>query len=287
MPTDHEDRPQVLYDGRNRDDAGQARGASGRSFGNRGQVTSRPSRESIVSSYAAQDAARARSARMRSQEAAKSYNENSLRLKERENQRRILEARRAEEERLQAQRRQAKRDMEAANARTTSGIHEQEAHGIHRAHRVVKPLSTQESRTRAQISRDGYEREREMRDALSVQRSARTTNREVIDGRGSIDSRAFNEMHRLSGYSVDESDKPDPMIDTSNPKAKWRSHAGEGGASHVRLNRRMDLGSLSDTISGSANYGRASAFSSLPPFVKIAVPVLVILVIILVAIVFF
>lgn len=281
MP-ERDDGSNILYDGRSRQEGTRARQQP---VGNRGQVTSRPSRESIVSSYAAQDAARARSARMRSQETAKSYNENSLRLKERENQRRELEARRAEEERLEAQRRQAKRELEAANARTSSGIHEQEAHGIHRAHRVVRPMTSQESRTRTQVSRDGYEREREMRDALSTQRAARTTNREVIDGRGSIDSRAFNEMNRLVSYSVEESDKPDPMIDTSNPKAKWHSHAGDGA--NARLSRRMDLGSLSDTISGRANYGHKSAFSTLPPFVKIAIPVIVILIVILLAIVFF
>lgn len=280
MP-DRDDAPQILYDGRNRSEGGQQR-----SFGNRGQITSRPSRESIVSAYAAQDAARARNARMRSQETAKSYNENSLRLKERENQRRILEAQRAEEERLEAQRRQARREMEAANARTTSGIHEQEAHGIHRAHRVARPLTSQESRTRTQVSREGYEREREVRDALSAARGARTTNREVIDGRGSIDSRAFNERNQLVSYSVEESDKPDPMIDTSNPKAKWHSHSGDG-ASRGRVSRRTDLGSLSDAISGRANYGRANAFASLPPFVKVAIPVLAVLIIVLVAIVFF
>lgn len=281
MNSNQDDRPQILYDGRAKEGASQAGGR--RSFGNRGQVTSRASRDSIVSSYAAQDAARARSARMRSQETAKSYNENSLRLKERQNQLRILEARRAEEEKLQAQRRQAKRDMEAANARTTSGIHEQEAHGIHRSHRVVRPLTTQESRTRAQGAREGYEQAREARDALSTHRGTRTTNREVIDGRGSIDSRAFNEMNRLVSYSVEESDKPDPMIDTSNPKAKWRSHAGSGGA----LSRRTDLGSLSDAISGSANYGHRSGFATLPPFVKIAIPVIALLIVILLIIVFF
>lgn len=284
MPSRDEDS-QVLYDGRSRSRGTQSRGSGLPSFGNRGQVTSRPSRESIVSAYAAQDAARARSARMKSQEAAKSYNENSLRLKERENQRRILEAQRAESERLEAQRRQAKRDLEAANARTSSGIHEQEAHGVFRSHRVVKPMTSQESRTRAQASRDGYEREREVRDALSSQRPIRTTNREVIDGRGSIDSRAFNEMNKLVSYSVEESDKPDPMIDASNPKAKWHSHAGDGAG--VRPRRSFDLGSLSDSISGSASYGRKSAFSSFPPFVRIAIPVLVVLIIVLIVIVFF
>lgn len=255
-------------------------------FGNRGQITSRPSRETIISSYAAQDAARARNARMHSQEAARNYNENSLRLKERESQRRILEAQRAESERMGAQRRQAQREMDAANARTYSSIHEQEAHEITRAHKIARPLSSQESRNRTQMSRDAYEREREMRDALSVRRNARTTNREVIDGRGSIDSRAFNEQNRMVGYSVSEEDKPAPAVDASNPKAKWRSHAGQGFGNGAR--RRVDLGTLSDSISGSANYGKGPrTFSSLPPFVRIAIPVLVVLLIVLIVIVFF
>lgn len=260
------------------------------SFGNRGQVTSRPSRDSIVSSYAAQDAARARNARMHSQEAARSYNENSLRLKERENQRRILEAQRAEQERMSAQRRQAQREMDAANARTYSSIHEQEAHEITRAHKIARPLSSQESHNRTVMSRDAYEREREMRDALSARRSARTTNREVIDGRGSIDSRAFNEQNRMVGYSVSEEDKPAPAVDASNPKAKWRSHAGQGfgNGARPRVNRHIDLGSLSDSISGSANYGKGSSpFSSLPPFVRVVIPLLVLLLIVLIFIVFF
>ncbi len=262
--------------------SGEQRGQR-RSFGNRGQITSRPSRESIVSSYAAQDAARARNARMHSQEAAKAYNENSLRLKERESQRRILEARRAEQERIEADKRKVQRDQEAANARTSSSIHEQEAHDIHRAHRVVRPMTSQEFRSRTMMSRDAYERERDARDALSSTRSSRTSNRDVIDGRGSIDSRAFDEQRRLVGYSVDESDKPAPAVDASNPKAKWHSHAGQGfQSSRPKVNRRLDLGSLSDSISGSANYGKGNqGFSSLPPFVKLAIPVLVILVVVL------
>lgn len=266
-----------------------AAGERPRSFGNRGQITSRPSRDAIVSSYAAQDAARARNARMYSQEAAKAYNENSLRLKERENQRRILEARRAEEERLQAERRAAQRDRDAANARTYSSIHEQQAHDNMRSHKVVKPMSSQESRTRTLQSRDTFERERTRRDALSGQHSMRTTNREVIDARGSIDSRAFSEMNRLVGYSVEEEDRPDPMVDATNPKAKWHSHAGQGFANdaQMRANRRLDLGKISDTVSGSAEYGRgAHGFSSLPPFVRIAIPVIAILAIVLLIVVF-
>ena len=41
--------------------------------GSRGKITTRPSRESILQSYASQDEMRARNARLRSQQAAQSY----------------------------------------------------------------------------------------------------------------------------------------------------------------------------------------------------------------------
>ena len=70
--------------------------------------------------------------------------------------------------------------------------------------RVVPPLSSQESYDRTRSSMENYERARASRDALSETRRTRTPNREVIDGRGSIDSRAFNETHELVGYSIDD-----------------------------------------------------------------------------------
>ena len=45
-------------------------------------------------------------------------------------------------------------------------------------------------------SMESYERARASRDALSETRRSRALNREVIDGRGSIDSRTFNESHQ-------------------------------------------------------------------------------------------
>lgn len=259
-----------------------------RSFGNRGKITTRPSRDSIVSSYAAEGAERARNARMYSQQASKLYRENSLRTKERENQRRIYEAQQAEEERKQAQRRQLKRELEQANARTSSSIHEQEAHGNFRSHRVARPLSTQESQHRALASRDAYEQARQDRDALSpVRTSARSTNRDIIDARGSFDSRAFSEQNKILSYSVNEEDKPSPRVDTTKSKSRWRSHSSGDARLHPRVSRRFDFGSLSDSITGRSSFTRTQrGWASFPPFVRVAIPVLVILLAVLLFLMF-
>lgn len=260
-----------------------------RTFGNRGEVTTRPSRDSIVSSYQAESAARARNARMHSAEAAKSHQANAMRRKEREYQRSILEAQRAEEERKLAQKRQLRRELDQANARTTSSIHEQQAHGNFRSHRVARPLSSLESQQRVQSSRDAFDYEREARDIFSSSRNAaRTTNREVIDARGSFDSRAFSEYDRIVSYSINEEDKPVPRVNSTLSKSRWRSHGRESVQKDKRVSRRFDLGSLSDSISGKSVYGKPQqGYSSLPLFARIAIPVLAVLLVVLIYLMFF
>lgn len=262
--------------------------ASGRRvFGQRGTITSRPSRESIMRSYAAQDEARARSARMRSQESYKNYQAAAERNRERLDRKRELEMRIREEERLRADERRRQFEMDQARLRSETARGQREGYAA--ARRVVEPLSSQESHERSERSRAFYEREREYRDALSPARPLRGGNREVIDGRGSIDSRAFSERHDLVSYSIDESDKPDPMIDGSNPKAKWHSHA----ASDVSVPRGM-LGrrgtatgpAFSSGLSQKRTMGIGSPFADLPPFVKVVVPLIVVLLIVLLVIVF-
>lgn len=280
------------------------RRAENRYQGNRGHITSRPSRESIIESYAAQDAARARNARMVSQERYRSYQESSARARMRESQRAEINARRREEERMGAQRRQMQRDLEAAQLRSDSAIR---SHSFENerskasSDRAIKPLTTQESYANTRMSMEAYERERASRDALSRQRASRTTNREVIDGRGSVDSRAFNEMNKLVGYSIDERDRPQPAVDSSNPKAKWLSQSGQSGddgrihalssakrAFTPRREQSLPLqGNLG--IKGASSFGHKSAggpIRSLPLFVKIAVPVIIVLFVILMIILF-
>lgn len=265
--------------------------------GNRGKITSRPassasSRDSIVRNYTAQDEARARSARMQTNEAMQNFQEREKRNRERMAQREAIDARRREEERLRAEYRRAQREKDAANARTENSALSGSSRYRTSDTRIRQPLTSQESHEQTKMSREQYEQARARRDVLSANRSNRTSNREVIDGRGSIDSRAFNEKNELVGYSIDKADTPEPAIDASNPKTKWHSHAGQGfGAGHDS-NRRLFstnsrsgvLGSISDSISGHADYSNTRRSKSIPTSIKIIGLVILVLIIILVLI---
>lgn len=287
-------------DARRADDAAPTRP---RTRGARGQVTSRPSRESILQSYAAQDAERAREARAYSQAVSQVYRESSSRAQGRAANRASLaeqerERRMRREEELRAAADRGTRADAARGAAGASGSDEVARRPRQRV-RVVPPLSSQESYDRTRSSMENYERARASRDALSDARRTRTLDREVIDGRGSIDSRAFNETHELVGYSIDERDKPKAAVDDSFSDARWHSRAGQG-FSHVpdagarrapRPRPRMgNVGFSGGVVSGRANYtaprpGILGFLASLPLFVKIAVPVIIVLIIILIVVI--
>lgn len=263
--------------------------------GNRGIITTRPSRDTIVRSYSEQAAARARNARMVSQKTYRDYQVNTDRERERRQRREEL---------------RASSDRDAAGGASLPGVVGGATDGMvdprdrtaRRQHmgRANRPLTSEESRMNAARSAQRYERERASRDALSQNRSARAVNRQLIDARGSVDSRAFSEYDQLVGYSVNEEDRPQPYVDASNPKSKWRSHAGQGfdgtrdrsigasmqGRSRVR-DRYFSMDSFTDAISGKDAYGNPkSGLAGLPTFVKIAVPVIVVLIIVLLVILF-
>lgn len=278
----------------------QETGRAARPQGKRGTITSRPSRESIIRSYNAQDAARARNARMYLQEASQEQQVRAERARTRASQRESLNAYRREEEALRAAQRQAQRDQDAANARSDARSHGMRDQSSRQRTRVRMPLSTQESHEQTKLSREAYERERAHRDVLTRVQENRTANRDIIDARGSIDSRAFNEKNELVGYSIDGRDRPRPAIDASNPKTKWHSHAGQGfngkpDASTTgpmgflgRRQGRSDLGSISDAISGKDAYSpRRGGLQGTPVFIKLLVVVIVVLFIVLVWILFF
>ena len=145
---------------------------------------------------------------------------------------------------------------------------------------------------------ENYERARASRDALSETRRTRTPNREVIDGRGSIDSRAFNETHELVGYSIDGRDRPKAAVDASFSKTRWHSRAGQGfsdvpdsgAARHApaRPQRRSEVGFSGGVMSGRANYtAPKTGLAGVPLFVKIAVPIIVVLIAVIIYLVFF
>lgn len=159
-----------------------------------------------------------------------------------------------------------------------------------------QPLSTQESRDLAQMSRETYEAARARRDARFPHGAGRTSNRELIDGRGSIDSRAFNENNELVGYSIDKRDKPEPLVDAVEAGSRWSSRGGQGFASGEprraaprggRASRRQDLDSLSDTISGRAQYGGSKPSPALPKSAVFLIVLIVILLVVLAVILFF
>jgi hypothetical protein len=147
---------------------------------------------------------------------------------------------------------------------------------------VVPPLSSQESHDLTRSSRESYERARASRDALSESRRGRSLNREVIDGRGSIDSRTFNESHQISGFAREEEDRHDPMIDTVTSHKSWQSRAGQGFVSPMN-SQQGGVGFSGGVMSGRADYGpQQHGFSAIPLFLKVAIPVIVVLLVVLV-----
>lgn len=239
-------------------------------------------RERIVRQYAVQDAQRARNARIYSQETAESYKQSAARAKERARQREIMEAHRREEEAKQAAQRAAQRENEAAYARMRANAREHPS-------RTAVPLSTQESYDRARMSRESYERARAMRDALSIEHQNRSPNRELIDARGSVDSRAFSENDQLIGYSINRADCPDPYLEEAGDKHKTHWHSS--GSEDPRLGKGIVRGasaSAAPNLRGKKLYANSGGrlFShngknSVPTFVKIAVPVIIVLALIL------
>ena len=269
----------------------QADPAGGRQpQGSRGKITTRPSRESILQSYASQDEMRARNARLRSQQAAQSYVASAAqRDADRMARQEALAAQQREQEAYRAQR-------EAERAARLQGAAGPSVSASRRT-RVVPPLSSQESYDMTRSSMESYERARASRDALSETRRSRALNREVIDGRGSIDSRTFNESHQISGYSHDDRDRHDPMVDTVAARTNWRSRAGQGfeavsdgGVSaplRSRASRASEVG-FSGVMSGRANYCAPSGpLAAVPSFLKVTVPIIVVLLAIILFLIFF
>lgn len=95
--------------------------------------------------------------------------------------------------------------------------------------------------------------------------------RDVIDARGSFDSRTFSEDNRISHTSKDERDRPRAAIDTSMSTTRWHSRAGNGFKDYSTP-RPMALG-------GTRNRYPVQR-SGIPTVLKVAIPVVVIAIII-------
>lgn len=190
--------------------------------GSRGTVTTRPSREAILQAYAVEDAQRAEDARQRARDVSAEYAQNTSRAATRAAQRAELLARQQDQRVLE---RQLEQDAVIARQRAAQ---QQARNQLAHQQRAVEPLSSQESQDRTRTWKENYEYQRATRDPLMRAQYGRGGNREVIDGRGSIDSRAFNEHQVLVGYSIDERDRHDPELSSVDSSLRWHSRAGQG-----------------------------------------------------------
>lgn len=98
--------------------------------------------------------------------------------------------------------------------------------------------------------------------------------REVIDARGSIDSRTLDEEGRITSIAKDKRDRHEASVDAGFSRSRWRSHAGGVGFS-------------GGVLSGGADYGRPEkGIGDVPTFFKVALPVIVGLVVLVIALAF-
>lgn len=251
----------------------------------------RQTRDDLVRNYDAQRAAKARSARLHAQESLVSYRDLEARAKARQAKIEEAEARRKEESEIASQRRAYDRDVAASRSREDAQAEVSDERPAKRRGTVTtrsprpgytprQPLTAQESQARQRQSVERFERARSERDPYSSDYKLRTGgNRTVIDARGTIDSRAFNEEEIISNMTIDERDKHFPETTTNDGGYRWQTRAAR---------REAGVSTATTGVPGSGNLFSdssskiTSTIQNLPPFVKIAIPVIIILVIILI-----
>lgn len=230
----------------------------------------KPTRDSIVREYNSEAASYARGARLRANEKAEFYKQSAARSKERAAARAQYEAMRKEEEAIQAEKRARERDYALSQARESASLGEKTTHTSQKR-RVVEPLSSQEYQEKTRKNFEHYERERAVRDPYQP-RSARKGERTVIDGRGTIDSRAFNEQDIITNRVVAEEDKHEATLTTTDAKERWRTRKDSFSKNAPSIGR----------VGGNTAF---SAFRELPPFFRVVIPVIIILIIIVIVLI--
>ena len=244
--------------------------------GNR-QSSNRLTRDELVREYNSKNAERARNARTYSNDTMRTQRESRERARLRNQNRSRLDQVRKEEEERAARRRARERDLQASEARQDANLHMNEAK-IRQRNAISKPLSSQEFKENTRRSYEHYEKERAARDPF-LRTNSLSKERTVIDGRGTIDSRTFNERHEISNKTSDERDKHDPEATSSAGKTRWKTHSSRAdGPAHASTNT---LKTLDFSRSGIGN-----SYSELPQFVKYAIPVIIILLLIVIFLLF-
>ena len=126
--------------------------------------------------------------------------------------------------------------------------------------------------------------------------------RELIDARGSIDSRTFDEERRISPVAKDERDRHAASVETTNTRNHWHSRSGQRSRNAVSGIKQPALrgkapapkqlsgiGFTRSVLSGPADYTTPDKFSAsnVPPLLKVAIPVIILLVIVAIAVAVF
>lgn len=231
----------------------------------------RARRDELVREYNQQSASRARWARLSTQDAINAHKQNSARAKARALERAEYENRQKERNEIEAKKRERDRERAASEARTHAGKSEKtEMSRTRTARRVVEPLSSREYQEKTRRSFEHYERERAVRDPYQ-RSSLRSGERQVIDGRGTIDSRAFNELDIITNKTIDDQDKHDATLTVSDSPRRWKT------SSRNAADSAPSIGQV-----GSQGSGLIDSYKQLPPFVQIAIPVILILLLILI-----
>ena len=247
------------------------------SYSENSQPANHRTRDELVREYNSQNAQRARNARTYSNDTMRTQRESRERARLRNQNRSRLDRVRKEEEERAAQRRARERDLQASEARQDANVH-MNATKMRQRTTISKPMSSQEFREKTQKNLEHYERERAARDPF-LKSTSLSGERMVIDGRGTIDSRTFNERQEISNKVMDERDKHDPEATTTGARTRWQTHSAKADGPAHASTKSLKMFDLKRSSAG-------QSYSDFPPFVKAAIPIIIILLLIVIFLLF-
>lgn len=247
------------------------------SYSGNSQNSRRLTRDDLVREYNSQNVQRARNARVHSNDTMQSLKELQERSRLRNLSRTRLDQIRKEEEDRAAQKRAMQRDLQASEARQDANVHMNETKNRART-TISRPLTSKEFQENTRKNYEHYERERAARDPF-LRKSTSSKERTVIDGRGTIDSRTFNERQEISNRTIDERDKHQPTATTSESTRRWKTHSSRADIPAHAANKPLKTFDLGRS-------GIGNLFSELPTFVKVSIPIIIILILIVIFLLF-
>ena len=237
------------------------------SYSGNNQSSQRRTRDELVRTYNSQNTKRARGARARSNDTLARTRATRTRAEQRRTR---FDEIRKEELEMSAKRRAQERDIAASEARTSAGINMNDSR-VTRRNPPTKPLSSQESREKTQRNLEHYEKERAARDPFQQEKPI-SQKREVIDGRGTIDSRAFSENQIITHKAINKDDRHNPELSSTASSNRWKTRS-----------QRLDVPKhATSSLGGKQAFTGANLrdnLEDLPTFVKVSIPIILILLI--------